>query len=146
MQVRNVGGGCCLIIYIWYEYYFWCEFWYEFDGKNNDFDRVVLFMNLVWLKSIDFTSVLNDFWFVNKLVLMCYFFRKFLDFIVSSIEALFYKGWEAFWRYFWWFFTMLKWQKNIDFSRFCRSGYRTQNGGRGMRTSDMPFPAIEHLF
>ena len=34
---------------------------YEFDGKNNDFDRVVLFMNLVWLKSIDFTSVLNDF-------------------------------------------------------------------------------------
>lgn len=33
----------------------------SFDGKNNDFDRVVLFMNLVWLKSIDFTSVLNDF-------------------------------------------------------------------------------------
>ena len=29
--------------------------------KNYDFDRVVLFMNLVWLKSIDFTGVLSDF-------------------------------------------------------------------------------------
>ena len=29
--------------------------------KNYDFDRVVLFVNLVWLKSIDFTGVLNDF-------------------------------------------------------------------------------------
>ena len=36
--------------------------------------------------------------------------------------------------------------ENVDFSRFWRSGYRTQNGGRGMRTSDMPLSAIEHLF
>ena len=52
-------------------------FWYEFDMnlmiKNYDFDRVVLFVDLVWLKSIDFTGVLNDWWVVNWLVLMCYF-------------------------------------------------------------------------
>ena len=34
----------------------------------------------------------------------------------------------------------------LDFVGFARSGYRTQNGGRGVGTSDMPFPAIEHLF
>ena len=34
----------------------------------------------------------------------------------------------------------------LDFAGFCRSRYRTQNGGRGVKTSDMPFLAIEHLF
>ena len=34
----------------------------------------------------------------------------------------------------------------LDFTGFCRSVYRTQNGGRGVGTTDMPFPAIEHLF
>ena len=34
----------------------------------------------------------------------------------------------------------------LDFSGFARSGYRTQNGGRGVGTSDVPFLAIEHLF
>ena len=29
----------------------------------------------------------------------------------------------------------------LDFVGFCRSGYRTQNGGRGVGTSDMPFLA-----
>ena len=29
----------------------------------------------------------------------------------------------------------------LDFGGLCRSGYRTQNGGRGVGTSDMPFPA-----
>ena len=33
----------------------------------------------------------------------------------------------------------------LDFSGFCRSGYRTQNWGLGVETSDVPFPAIEHL-
>ena len=28
--------------------------------KNYDFDRVILFVDLEWLKSIDFTGVLND--------------------------------------------------------------------------------------
>ena len=34
----------------------------------------------------------------------------------------------------------------LDFSMFCRTHYRTQNGGRGEDGRDMPFPAIEHLF
>ena len=41
--------------------------------KNYDFDRMVLFVNLVWLKSIDFTGVLSDWWDVNRWFLMCYF-------------------------------------------------------------------------
>ena len=40
-------------------------FWYEFDInlmiKNYDFDRVVLFVDFVLCKSIDFTGVLSDF-------------------------------------------------------------------------------------
>ena len=51
-----------------------------------------------------------------------YFLRKFLDFIVSSIEALFYKGWEVFWMYFWWFLTMLKWRKTLIFQGFVELG------------------------
>ena len=34
----------------------------------------------------------------------------------------------------------------LDFSGFARSGYRTQNGKKRVKTSDMPFLAIEHLF
>ena len=36
--------------------------------------------------------------------------------------------------------------ENVDFSRFYRTRYRTQDGGRGVGTTDMPFPVIEHLF
>ena len=31
--------------------------------------------------------------------------------------------------------------ENIDFSMFCRTRYRTQNGGRGMDGIDVPFLA-----
>ena len=41
--------------------------------KNYDFDRVVLFVDLIWLKSIDFTGDLNDFGDANRRILMCYF-------------------------------------------------------------------------
>ena len=34
----------------------------------------------------------------------------------------------------------------LDFVGFCRTRYRTQNGGRGVGTSDMPFPASGCLF
>ena len=34
----------------------------------------------------------------------------------------------------------------LDFSGFYRSGYRTQNGEKRVKTSDMPFLEIEHLF
>ena len=47
---------------VWW-YIIWCEFsmwvWYGVDDKKYDFDRVVLFVDLVWLKSIDFTGVLR---------------------------------------------------------------------------------------
>ena len=33
----------------------------------------------------------------------------------------------------------------LDFSGFYRSGYRTQNGEKRVKTSDMLFPAIKHL-
>lgn len=43
-------------------------------------------------------------------------------------------------------FDGVKSGENVDFKVFYRSVCRTQNGGRGVGTSDMPFPAIEHLF
>ena len=52
--------------------------WCEFDDKNYDFDRVVLFVNFVLWESIDFTGGLNDWWDVNRCVLMCYFFIKYV--------------------------------------------------------------------
>ena len=41
---------------------------------------MVLFVDLEWLKSIDFTGDLSDFLVVNKLVLMCCFFIKYVIF------------------------------------------------------------------
>lgn len=35
-------------------------------------------------------------------------------------------------------FSDVEMVKNIDFSRFCRTRYRTQNGGRGVDGRDMP--------
>ena len=65
---------------VWW-YIIWCEFsmwvWYGVDDKKYDFDRVVLFVDLVWLKSIDFTGVFNDFWTVNRCAFMNYFFVKY---------------------------------------------------------------------
>ena len=43
-------------------------------------------------------------------------------------------------------FDGVKSGETLDFSRFYRTRYRTQNGSRDVGTSDMPFPAIEHLF
>ena len=43
-------------------------------------------------------------------------------------------------------FNGVKSGEMLDFTGFCRSGYRTQNGDLGVETTDMPFPAIEHLF
>ena len=45
--------------------------------KNNDFDRVGLFVDWVLLESIDFTGVLCGLWVVNRYVLMCYFLIKY---------------------------------------------------------------------
>ena len=61
-------------------------------------------------------------------------------------ERLILLGFEGILKVFLMIFSDAEIAKNIDFSRFCRTRYRTQNGGRGVGTSDMPFPAIEHLF
>ena len=61
-------------------------------------------------------------------------------------ERLILLGFEGILKVFLMIFSDAEIAKNIDFSRFCRSEYRTQNGGLGVETSDMPFPAIEHLF
>ena len=43
-------------------------------------------------------------------------------------------------------FDSMKSGEMLDFSGFCRSGHRTQNGEKRVETSDMPFSSIEHLF
>ena len=42
-------------------------------------------------------------------------------------------------------FDCVKSGEMLDFSGFCRSGYRTQNGGLGVDRRDMTFPAIGNL-
>ena len=71
--------------------------WYEFDDKNYDFDRVVLFVNFVLCESIDFTSVLWDWWVVNRCVLMCYFFIKYDVFGWVRFKLYFSMVWGDFW-------------------------------------------------
>ena len=78
-----IDGKECLV-WVLFDYldmirvlFFWCEFDMNLMIKNYDFDRVGLFVDLEWLKSIDFTGVFSDWWVVNWLVLMCYFFIKY---------------------------------------------------------------------
>ena len=51
--------------------------WCEFDDKNYDFDRVVLFVDFALRESIGFTGVLWDWWVVNRCAFMNYFFVKY---------------------------------------------------------------------
>ena len=75
---------------------FWCEFDMNLMIKNYDFDRVVLFVDLVWLKSIDFTGVLSDFDIEFLVVCDVKFCGLSVIFLLSSIEALIYKGLRGF--------------------------------------------------
>ena len=97
-------------------------FWYEFDMnlmvKKYDFDRVVLFANFVWLKSIDFTGVLNDWWDVNRWFLMCYFIIKYSVFGGVRENALFIRVWGDFRVEYWWFLMVLKVMKCLIFQGF----------------------------
>ena len=65
--------------------------------KNYDFDRLVLFVDLIWLKSIDFTGVLCGIWVVNRCVLMCYFLIKYDVFGGVRLKPYFSMVWEDFW-------------------------------------------------
>ena len=74
--------------------------WCEFDDKNYDFDRVVLFVDLIWLKSIDFTGV----WVIFSLGVLIIYNMKFCGlsaiFWVSSIRCVIYKDFD-------WFFSRI---------------------------------------
>ena len=128
MQVINVWCGC-LAIWIWCECYF---FWYEFDMnlmvKKYDFDRVVLFANLVWLKSIDFTGDLNDWWDVNRWFLMCYFIIKYSVFGGVRENALFIRVWGDFRVKYWWFLMVLKVMKCLILVGFVEVGIELKMG------------------
>ena len=118
MQVRNDGRGCWIVVLciskVW-------KFWCDFDDKNYDFDKVVLFVYLIWLKSIDFTGVLNNFGVINGYVFMNNFFDKYSVFGWVRCNALFSRVWgilgwnsDDFWwcEKWWnaWFFNVLsKW-------------------------------------
>ena len=111
--------------------------------KKYDFDRVVLFVNFVLCESIDFTGVLWDWWVVNKLVLMCYFFIKYDVFGWVRFKLYFIRAeryfeviFNDFWRYrkWWkcWFFKVLpnsvsnsKWWSRCGNNRYALSGNRT---------------------
>ena len=54
----------------------------------------------------------------------------FWRFWSSSIKSLFYKGWEVFWRYFWWFLAMLKRRKTLIFQGFVELGIELKMGSR----------------
>ena len=64
--------------------------------KNYDFDRSILFVNLIWLKSVDFTGVyeilrLDFMWFV-----IGYFVVKYGIFGWVRWNALFSRVWGYF--------------------------------------------------
>ena len=73
----------------------------------------MLFVDLVWLKSIDFTGVLRVWWTVNWLVLMCYFFIKYDVFGLVRENALFIRVWGDFRVEYWWFLMVLKVMKYL---------------------------------
>ena len=67
-------------------------------------------------------------------------------FSVEFEEMLYFQWFEGTFGVRMVIFDGVKSGEMLDFSMFCRSGYRTQNGEKRVKTSDMPFPAIEHLF
>ena len=65
---KECGVWYCFVDCDWWVVWSWwvdVNFWYGVNDKKYDFDRVVLFVDLEWLKSIDFTGVLHDWWDVN---------------------------------------------------------------------------------
>ena len=64
--------------------------------KNYDFDRVILFVDLIWLKNIDFTGDLSDWWDVNRCILMCYFIIKYDVFGGVRLKYWFIRVWWYF--------------------------------------------------
>ena len=119
------------------------KFWCDFDDKKYDFDRVVLFVDFVLCKSIDFTGVLSDWWDVNRWFLMCYFIIRYGIFGRVRLKPYFIRAeryfediFNDFWRYrkWWkcWFFKVLpnsvsnsKWGSRCGWKRYAPFGNRT---------------------
>ena len=114
--------------------WFWC--------KKCNFDRVVLFVDLVWLNSIDFTGGLWDWWVVNWLVLMCYFFIKYMVFGWVRLKPYFIRAERCFWwdsgDFWWcengwkhWFLGILsKWVSNSKWGSRCGNNRYALSGNR----------------
>ena len=62
-------------------------------------------------------------------------------FSVEFDEMLIFQGFDGIFGGIVVIFDGVKNGEMLDFSGLCRSRYRTQNGGRGVGTSDMPFLA-----
>ena len=70
----------------------------------------------------------------------------FLKILSEFEERLILLGFEGIFGWNWMIFGDAEMGENGVKWAFCRTRYRTQNGGRGVGTSDMPFLAIERLF
>ena len=92
----------------------WWNAWFYWEKIGICKEIFGYFMKIFW----------ENFVIFDQVRLKPYFIR---------VEGIF--GWN------WVIFSVVGMAKNIDFSRFCRTRYRTQNGGWGMETSDMPFLA-----
>ena len=122
--------------------------------KNYDFDRVVSFVNFVWLKSIDFTGVLE----ISKLLIDVFLWIISLLNIMFSVEfeeMLYFQWFEGIFCGILMIFYDVKSSEMLDFSGFARSGYRSDFWlflgdfeflSRCMDGTDSPVFAVEHLF
>ena len=72
--------------------------------------------------------------------------RNFLKILIKFDRILIFQGFERILEGYFDDFVNVKSGRNVDFSMFCRTHYRTQNGGQRVGTSDMPFLATGNLF
>ena len=86
--------------------------------KNYDFDRVMLFVDWVLLKSVDFTCVLLDWCVVNRCVLMCYLLIKYDVFGWVRESVWFIRVLRVFWKAILIILLMLKVVRMLIFQCF----------------------------
>ena len=79
---------------------------------------MVLFVDFALRESIGFTGVLWDWWVVNRCVLMCYFFIKYMVFGWVRESAWFIRILGDFRVEYWWFLMVLKVMKCLIFQGF----------------------------
>ena len=107
-------------------------------SKFYDFGERMIFGSGIWLKSIDFSRVVGDFWSGEMGNLFDLFFVKIDDFWVSSMKGLWIKGLRGFWSGMGWFFGVVRMGEMLDFSGFARSSYRSDClDGFGWNVSEM---------